>query len=196
MANIEIKEGLKSALLRGETLKQAANSFINAGYDVAEVEAASKELEQSQSFFSPTQTSPQQLQGVASPSGTAKFPQQLPTKTTPQLPQGTTTSPQVIKKPAEVAVRSNIASPVQTPQGTTTSPQVIKKPAEVAVRSNIASPVQTQRVSNYEYSSSDDVGRKILIFGLIALLIVLLAGLGLIFFFQEQVSAFLSNLFS
>ena len=167
MANIEIKEGLKSALLRGETLKQAANSFINAGYDVAEVEAASKELEQSQSFFSPTQTSPQQLQGVASPSGTAKFPQQLPTKTTPQLPQGTTTSPQVIKKPAEVAVRSNIASPVQT-----------------------------QRVSNYEYSSSDDVGRKILIFGLIALLIVLLAGLGLIFFFQEQVSAFLSNLFS
>lgn len=146
MANLEIKEGIKSALARGETLKQAVNSFLNAGYDPLEVERASKELEGGQSFFVPKQPVNQGFQ---------------PARTSPRV-----------------------------------SPTFVKKPAVNYTRNNFPAPIQNQKISNYEYASSDEVGRKILIFGLVALLIILIAGLGFIFFFQEQVSSFLSNLFS
>jgi len=38
-------EGLKAAVLKGESLKSAMNSFINAGYNPAEVEEAAKILQ-------------------------------------------------------------------------------------------------------------------------------------------------------
>jgi hypothetical protein len=52
MVNNEILDGLKSAISRGETIKQATISFLNAGYDPLEVQEASKELEKGNSFFS------------------------------------------------------------------------------------------------------------------------------------------------
>jgi len=48
MVNEEILEGLKSAMLRGETLKQAMISFYNAGYKKQEIEISAKVLLQSQ----------------------------------------------------------------------------------------------------------------------------------------------------
>jgi cytochrome b subunit of formate dehydrogenase len=127
MSNTEIKEGLKSALARGETIKKAMNSFINAGYKLEEVEKASNEL-----------------QGI-------------------NLSQEKESSH--VNKP-----QTNVSPP------------------------NQKSPIQ--KVSNYGNSAHPDVlGKKIIIYGLISILILLLVGGVLIFFFREQVTSFFENLF-
>ena len=43
--NQDILEGLRVALLRGESLNQAMKSFQNAGYDIKEVQEAARELQ-------------------------------------------------------------------------------------------------------------------------------------------------------
>lgn len=44
MVNLEILEGLKTAMLRGDTLKEAMISFYNSGYKKEEIEEAAKNL--------------------------------------------------------------------------------------------------------------------------------------------------------
>jgi hypothetical protein len=44
MVNEAILEGLKNALAKGESLQSAMQSFMNAGYNSAEVEEASRNL--------------------------------------------------------------------------------------------------------------------------------------------------------
>jgi hypothetical protein len=127
----EIKEGLKSAISRGETMKQAVNSFINAGYNPEEVERASRELKSTNSIFTPR--------------------------------------------------NSNSAL--------NSSQKILPRNSPIGNK-----PIQVQKISKYD--SSDRTGKKILIIGLISILIVLLAGLGFVFFFKDQVSNFLTNLFS
>ena len=43
----EIVEGLKMALIKGESLQQAMQSFYNAGYSKEEIESAARELQSS-----------------------------------------------------------------------------------------------------------------------------------------------------
>ena len=74
----ELIGGLKNALARGETLVKAKQSFINAGYKQAEVEAASRKV--------PTSTSQ-----ISKPMSTQSTPTQ-PTSQQP-TPQLTTTTP-------------------------------------------------------------------------------------------------------
>lgn len=47
MVNTEILEGLRQAIARGEPIQKAMQSFINAGYNQAEVEEASYNLNNS-----------------------------------------------------------------------------------------------------------------------------------------------------
>jgi CRISPR/Cas system-associated endonuclease Cas3-HD len=44
MVNLEILEGLKTAMLRGDTLKEAMISFYNSGYKKEEIEEAARNL--------------------------------------------------------------------------------------------------------------------------------------------------------
>ncbi len=158
MTNIEIREGIKSALARGNTMKQAVNSFINAGYNPSEVEKASKELQGTP--FTPRQNT-QPIQKKPQP-GTNKKP-----------------SFQIKNKSQQTGKK------IQNPN--------LKTKDSVNSKNK---PIQAQKVSKYESSHPDVLGKKILVFGLISILIVLLVGFGIIFFFREQVSSFLTNLFS
>jgi len=45
MTNKEIVEGLKAAVSRGESLKQAMMSFLNAGYNRKEIQEAAREVQ-------------------------------------------------------------------------------------------------------------------------------------------------------
>tara|TARA_Y100000296_G_C5168478_1_gene256004 strand:- start:1377 stop:1769 length:393 start_codon:yes stop_codon:yes gene_type:complete len=45
MVNMDILEGLKFAISRGETLQQAMQSFYNAGYDRRDIEESAKALQ-------------------------------------------------------------------------------------------------------------------------------------------------------
>jgi FtsZ-interacting cell division protein ZipA len=53
MINIEILEGLKVALSKGESLKQAMTSFYNAGYKKEDIEETAQTLYQSQQPTTP-----------------------------------------------------------------------------------------------------------------------------------------------
>ena len=45
MVNIDLLEGLKVAISKGETLQQAMQSFYNAGYDKRDIEESAKALQ-------------------------------------------------------------------------------------------------------------------------------------------------------
>ena len=63
MVNEEIFGGLKLALSKGETLKQAMMSFYNAGYKREEIEEAARALQQERfKEQKPQQPRPEQLQ--------------------------------------------------------------------------------------------------------------------------------------
>jgi len=64
MVNEEILGGLKSALNRGESLRQAMMSFYNAGYKKEDIEAAARALQEQESGQSIQQ--PQQIQQAQS----------------------------------------------------------------------------------------------------------------------------------
>ncbi|MFH0711995.1 MAG: hypothetical protein V1889_02705 [archaeon] len=79
----ELSGGLRNALLRGENINKAKQSFISAGYKPEEVEAASQKI-------------PSTLKNFQQPTPT-KFPSEKP-----QLePLTTTTKPQ--KKPRQIS---------------------------------------------------------------------------------------------
>ncbi len=62
----ELSGGLRNALLRGENITKAKQSFINAGYKTEEVESASQKIsttiKTSQQTTSPVKSQPQKLQ--------------------------------------------------------------------------------------------------------------------------------------
>ena len=62
--NQEIFEGLRTAISRGESLKSAMMSFLNAGYGKAEIEQAAKVL-QSQRISQPIQVQPSPIKPLA-----------------------------------------------------------------------------------------------------------------------------------
>ncbi|MBU3907166.1 MAG: hypothetical protein KKA64_02845 [Nanoarchaeota archaeon] len=67
MVNQEIVEGLKVALSKGESLKQAMQSFYNAGYSKEEVEGAARLLYQTrvqEPMQQPVQPTPQNMPAV------------------------------------------------------------------------------------------------------------------------------------
>ncbi|MFH1608342.1 MAG: hypothetical protein ABIA78_04380 [archaeon] len=65
MPNHDIIEGLRFALVRGESLKQAMISFYNAGYKKEEIEEAARALQQSQVRQPVQQPTPSQKSQVS-----------------------------------------------------------------------------------------------------------------------------------
>jgi hypothetical protein len=86
--NQEIFEGLRTAISRGESLKRAMMSFLNAGYGKAEIEQAAKVL-QSQRISQPIQVQQSPIKPLAkktlpikkvSAYGKQPIPKQQPTQ--------------------------------------------------------------------------------------------------------------------
>ncbi len=103
MANMEILEGLRAGLERGQSLKRTMMSFYNAGYSKAEIEEAARALSQQpkEPVFSLSAAAP-----------SAGSPSKIPQKTTPQFQEKKENKPKNIfsginfqKKPQPVQVQ-------------------------------------------------------------------------------------------
>ncbi len=178
MVREDILGGLRTALSRGQTLRQAMMSFYNAGYIKEEIEEAAKALLAEKNQPAQTQFAP----GPSAPI----FQRSDFTKTSPD------------EKPREVL--SQAAKQTQPTQQTTQKVSAYGTPAQPAKQSVQIQPVQqptqqtTQKISAYppqvqQVQSSKPKGKTI-IFILIALLIILVIGLIAVFFFKDEILAF------
>lgn len=79
----ELIGGLKNALARGETLVKAKQSFINAGYPQAEVEAAARKVPAA----TPQISKPTTALSPTQPSPTIQKPQPTTTTLSPTQPK-------------------------------------------------------------------------------------------------------------
>jgi len=190
MVREDILGGLRTALARGQTLRQAMMSFYNAGYVKEEIEEAARTLQAEknqplQPQFVPglitpifQRTNPMESNSNEKPkevlSQTAKLPQSVqPTK--PQTIQKVsaygTQTPQVQQKiqpqPAQsvqtIQRVSAYGPPIQPTQLIQAQPQIIQQPLVGKPRG------------------------KAIIFILLALLIILVSGLVALFFFKEEI---------
>src|SRR3989344_7659558 len=90
MANQDIVNGLRQALARGESLKQAMITFYNAGYKKEEIEDAAREIQGNQRLQYSSQTQYQQ------PATFTQQPQyQQPTQPIQKVSSYTSTTGQV-----------------------------------------------------------------------------------------------------
>lgn len=74
MVNEDILQGLKSALARGESLKQAMISFYNSGYTKDEIEEAARALKVGQAEQPPPQPAQPQAEKSKTEKATIKEP--------------------------------------------------------------------------------------------------------------------------
>lgn len=213
MVREDIVSGLKAALNRGQSMRQAAASFYNAGYNVVDVDNAIKFIE-AQSNPQPLQASqPQQIQQpeqpVQKPVVKAPLPQQLVQQTTPQPPvQRPVSSPQpIIQKPTSKPQVStplpNISSQLisqELPQKQPVAPKVVQKVSKYGSEPEpqvslykkptpVQRPKVVQKVSSY---GAPKKPKNLVIFILIFILIVLLGLLAAALFFKSEIISFLS----
>lgn len=165
MVREDLLGGIKSAINRGESLKQAMFSLYNAGYKKQDIEEAAKayQLEIFQQRTQPTY----QAQPL-----------------TPAQPK--TAFPPALKQPAPTSkplMPSQITRPMQPSQ---TTPPVFQKPPIQANK-----PIQ--KISNYGYPL--DKKKKILFVVLLMVLVLLLGGIVCLFLFKESVLDFLVKVF-
>jgi len=70
----ELKIGLKNALNRGESLQHAMQSFVNAGYNINEVNQAATEVQNGLGTTGTTSPSPSTQQTAPNPAGKTEKP--------------------------------------------------------------------------------------------------------------------------
>lgn len=163
MVREDILGGLRSALNRGESIKQAALSFLNAGYKQEEIDEAARTLE--------AERVQQPVQQLPTQPGQVQQPQPQPTTQVQQ--------PKVVQKvsaygqPAQpTPIQPVQPPPVQQPQ------QPIQQPIP---------PVSVlQRVSAYGQVPEKPKGKAV-VFILVALLLILVGALVTVFFFKEEI---------
>jgi len=160
MVSEEILEGLKVALSKGESLRDAMMSFYNAGYKKEEIEDAARALQMQQ------------------------FQQVQPTSTQPPIKQ---VQPVQQAKP-ERRIQKPVAKPkypktIQKVSGYGEKPKrQVKKP--------IIESKPLQKVSSYEQKPSKPKGKFIIIFLIFFLVLLLGVLAGVFFFREELVEFF------
>lgn len=181
MVRDDILGGLRTALARGQTLRQSMMSFYNAGYIKQEIEEAAKALQaernqplQPQFAQGPSEEAPifQRTDSIEKDSS-EEPKEQLSQTAKPVQP----TQPQTVQKvsaygqPQQVqpAQPQPVQQPVQQP------PQTIQKV------SAYGPPTQTQQPQTAKPRG------KVVIFILLALLIILVGGLIALFFFKDEI---------
>jgi len=165
MVREDILGGLKAALAKGQTLRQAMMSFYNAGYVKAEIEEAGKVLQAE--IANPVQPQfPAQPEQEFSRSGSSEKPEKT------------------------VQKASAYGAPTQ-PIQQTMQPSV--QPTQQSVQQILSQPVQImQRISAYGKSQQPQVARpggKAIIYILVTLLVILIGGLIALFFFKDKIMA-------
>lgn len=191
MVNEEILGGLKSALSRGETLKQAMMSFYNSGYKKEEIEEAARIVQRENIVIK----KPMQKKIVP----TSKKPLKTkPKKTTQKVSaygeqmKAQLKSSEKIKKNLDDAINKlqqvkKETQPIQPKQNQKKEKQ--KRP----LKTKSLKPVKSKKVSNYEKEPKPK--GKLMVFLLIFFLLFLIAVLAAVFLFREELVNFFTNLF-
>ncbi|MBA7668268.1 hypothetical protein ES703_76378 [subsurface metagenome] len=203
--NEEILEGLKVALSKGESFRDAMMSFYNAGYKKEEIEDAARALQMQQSQqVQPTPTQPpiKQVQPV----------QQAKPERRIQEPVVKPESPETIQKVSGYEQSLSVQKAKKGIYSAIKELQKIELPNKVKVEQvqpvqqakperRIQKPVvkpepprTIQKVSSYEQTPSKPKGKLIIIF-LIFFLVILFGALASVFFFKDQLVGFFNNLF-
>lgn len=111
MPNEEILGGLKAALARGESLKQAMMSFYNAGYKKEEIEESARALQGQKIEKEPVQ--PVQQAKLKKQKPVQKVPQPKPVKTIPRVSR----YEKKVKAPKPKVIKQKL---IKTPQKVST----------------------------------------------------------------------------
>jgi len=176
MVREDILGGLRTALARGQTLRQAMMSFYNAGYIKEEIEEAAKALqaEINQPVQFQSQTSVEQADIFQRTDSQENQPVQ----------------PQPAQQPTQLQTIQKVSAygqPVQ-PLQQTIQPQPFQQPQTIQKVSAYGPPQQVQQPQ----LAAKPRGKAI-IFILLALLILLIGGLIAVFFFKDELLAFFNS---
>jgi|SRR3989344_930395 len=167
MVNMEIVEGLKEAMARGESLKQAMFSFYNAGYGKQEIEDSARYLLQILQAERQRILAQRQIQAEQQkPLNQAKQPLQQP------IQKPITTQP--VPQPPQQQFSQQPTKTIQ--------PQIQQQIPQK----------QIQKVSNYNQQAKSS---KITIILLIFILVILFGALVVMFLFKDKVIELFNNLF-
>lgn len=150
MVNEEILGGLKSALERGQSMKNAVLSLLNAGYKKEEIEEAARALSEPMHIESPPQV--------------------------PTPPKNSENKTSIFKK----LIPEKKPSPKQESKLQEKSPTEIK-------------PKDVQKVSDYTEKKPNEKTKIIFLISLLSILVIFLIFL---FVFKNDITLFLSNIFS
>jgi cobalamin biosynthesis Mg chelatase CobN len=192
MANEDILGGLKTAILRGFSLKDAMISFYNAGYKKEEIEEAARNL-QYQMIENKQRSGnerlwteePKEIGVPNSPESVNAKPESSgqATQTVKSSKPEVTTKPQSTLAPKPSQLSSKVEVPKFKPLPKPTESESVKEEPKLQ---------QKSQISSYE-SSAPKV--KAITTVLIAILIILLGLLGVIFLFKDQIISFFNGLF-
>jgi len=183
MVREDILGGLRTALARGQTLRQAMMSFYNSGYLKQEIEEAAKALQAEKN--QPLQ--PQFAPGLAAPifqrtTSIEKDSNEEPKEVLSQTAKlAQPAQPQTIQKVSAYGKpqqTQQVQQPVQSPQ----AQQPVQTIQKVSAYGLPAQPKPIQQPQIITKPKG-----KAIIFILIALLIILIGGLIAIFFFKEEI---------
>jgi len=176
MIREDILGGLKSALSRGESLKQAMRTLYNAGYKKEEIEAAARILQvqeyQTGQIYNPLKFK-RKINNIKKVQPEARVIQRI--------------SKYGQKSQGQIQ-RLNIQSKKSIRQ----IKHITKKFQQQAKRPKLIKPVQ--KISEYGNKAKKPQG-KIIIFILIFVLLILLGILASIFLFKNEFMEFLNNIF-
>ena len=176
MVNEEILGGLKLAVSKGESLKQAMMSFYNAGYKKEEIEGAARALQGQKIENEPIQ-----------PVQQAKLKKQKPVQKVPQSAKTIQRVSNYGQEPHSKKIREGLRGAIKQLEKIDvtlkTKPKVIKQ--------KLIKP--PRRISTYEKKPKSK--GKLITFLLIFFLLFLLGALVAIFFFKQEILEFLNNLF-
>lgn len=195
--------GLKSALERGEPLQKAMIALYNSGYKKEDIEEAAQHLIKTVPSAKSLLSELEKFSGTVPSANFSPKPlsQQSSIKQTEQVKDFPVKDFPVKKLTPEKPVLQLPKSPEEIPSPVETKPQWVKvkkeKPVKLVPQMDYQPfQNQNQKVSRYKKIEDRKSRRdKAIIIGLIILLLFLLGGLALIFFYRKQLVEFLSNYF-
>jgi len=185
MVREDILGGLRTALARGQTLRQSMMSFYNAGYIKEEIEEAAKALQvernqplQPQFAQGPSEGAPIFQRTDSTEKDSNEEPKEQLSQTAKPVQPIQPAKPQTIQKVSAYGPPAQ-PQPVQQPVQQQIQPQTIQKV------SAYGPPQKTQQPQAAKPRG------KAIIFILVGLLIILVGGLIAVFFFKKEILSFL-----
>lgn len=197
MVREDILGGLRSALARGQSIKQAMMSFYNSGYKKEEIEEAARVLYVEQTKMVSQQKSMLEKKEVK-PSffkrlfGKKKIPEEKnlekKKETLEKEKSEIKGTEKEIPKKEKILEKSTIKKPVEIQRPYIGPKKVISSKQDLREK-----PLAPQRVSNYEQKTPKPKGKFVIIL-LVFILLILFGGLASVFLFKEELLRFLNSL--